>query len=373
MRSNLDISPARLPRQKRLTGSILALLVLASGFTQAGEHAATPTGGEIRPAVIYHNYCSVCHGDKGDGKSRAQNSLVPPPRNFTTPAAAQLSRERIISGIQNGRPGTAMIAWKNQLSPKEVEALADYIRDTFMPATATSGASRGRAVYAKNCAVCHGDKGQGALWAQMQPPPRNFTTPQAGAELTRQRMIASVTHGRPGTAMASFKGQLDKGDIEAAVDYIRTSFMAGGDLAGISGTHAHESRPIVSAAPAAVAAQPVSADLSLPLPNGLKGDPAKGAAFYMSNCATCHGALGDGKGPRAYFITPKPRDFLLPASRQALNRPALFNAISHGKLGTEMPAWNKVIEPLEIAHVAEFVFQKFIQPPRGKQGNASGK
>jgi mono/diheme cytochrome c family protein len=106
------------------------------------------------------------------------------------------------------------------------------------------------------------------------------------------------------------------------------------------------------------------ADMSLPMPLGLKGDPDKGGIFFMVNCSTCHGVSGDGNGPRAYFITPPPRDFLLETSRQRLNRPVLFEAIGNGRLGTNMPAWGKVLSNQEIADVAEFVFQNFINAPQ---------
>jgi cytochrome c oxidase cbb3-type subunit III len=110
------------------------------------------------------------------------------------------------------------------------------------------------------------------------------------------------------------------------------------------------------------------ADMSLPMPLGLKGDPDKGRIFFMGNCFTCHGVKGDGNGPRAYFITPPPRDFLLETSRQRLNRPVLFEAITNGRLGTNMPAWGKVLNNQEIANVAEFVFQNFISAPQGNKG-----
>jgi len=124
------------------------------------------------------------------------------------------------------------------------------------------------------------------------------------------------------------------------------------------------------AQPAAIVAQsaPAVSDMSLPMPLGLKGDPAKGGVFFMTNCFTCHGVEGDGNGPRAYFITPPPRNFLLEASRQRLNRPVLFEAITNGRLGTNMPAWGKVLNNQEIADVAEFVFQNFISAPQGNKG-----
>jgi mono/diheme cytochrome c family protein len=111
------------------------------------------------------------------------------------------------------------------------------------------------------------------------------------------------------------------------------------------------------------------ADMSLPMPLGLKGDPDKGRIFFMGNCFTCHGVKGDGNGPRAYFITPPPRDFLLETSRQRLNRPVIFEAVTNGRIGTNMPAWGKVLNNQEIADVAEFVFQNFIMAPQENKGN----
>ncbi len=115
---------------------------------------------------------------------------------------------------------------------------------------------------------------------------------------------------------------------------------------------------------------PTISDMSLPMPFGLKGDFAKGATFFVHNCAGCHGTSGNGDGPRAYFITPPPRNFLLAASRKRLNRPVLFEAVTNGRLGTNMPAWGKVLNNQEIADVAEFVFQNFIQPSQlSKKGS----
>ncbi len=74
------------------------------------------------PALLYHNYCSVCHGDKGDGNSHARSSLNPPPRDFTRPeAAVALTRERMLAAVRDGIPGTAMAGWKTQLSEEEIE------------------------------------------------------------------------------------------------------------------------------------------------------------------------------------------------------------------------------------------------------------
>jgi mono/diheme cytochrome c family protein len=104
----------------------------------------------------------------------------------------------------------------------------------------------------------------------------------------------------------------------------------------------------------------VQVDMTAGLPNGLKGDFKRGGAFYLANCATCHGARGDGAGPRAYFINPKPRNFIEPASRARFNRVALYAAVSEGRLGSEMPAWKQVATPQQMADVSEYVFRSFI-------------
>lgn len=363
------------PRRFAATTLLGAGLLLAGSMGSPVPALAAPAaaGKQMQPAAIYHNYCSVCHGDRGDGKSRAQGSLVPPPKDFTNPGVAHaLSREQMIDAVANGKSGTAMTPWKSQLTQKEIEGVVDYIRTTFMPAATSDRNNRGRVVYAEYCSVCHGERGDGRSRAMgsLMPPPRDFTNAAAKAELTRERMIRSVTFGRPETAMVGFKSQLNDKDIQAVVDYIRTGFMAPASTAGISGTTSGNRGGVLPHAAAAsqqLAAVPdpapkaATANMNAPMPKGLKGDPIKGAAFYMSNCSTCHGATGDGRGPRAYFILPKPRNFLHDASRADLNRPAIFKATAEGKLGSEMPAWGKVMTDQEIADVAEFVFQRFIR------------
>jgi len=388
LRSNLRQAARRVLESGKARVFAIACVV-AFGAASTGVDAARAQaqgsgkrGGEQRPDLLYHNYCSVCHGDRGDGQSRARNSLVPPPKDFTSAAAiAELTRDRMIAATTVGKPGTAMVGWSTQLGPKEVEAVVDYVIATFMAPRTTPAFARGRELYGRLCVSCHGVQGQGGAHANAgSPPPRNFGTPQAVAELGRERMLASVTHGRPGTAMASFASQLAPADVGAVVDYIRVAFM-GASPADVSGTSAHRGRGAdaagapgphgdAGAAPhggtpqGAAPAVATRADQSLPFPNHLAGNAARGRKFYDENCATCHGVKGDAQGPRAYFIRPKPRNFVSDESRAMFNRPALFAAVSQGRLGSEMPAWSKVIDDQKIADVAEYVFQAFIAGPR---------
>lgn len=334
-------------RQKRLATTFFILLAgLGNLAATAGERPSK--GGALNPRAIYHNYCSVCHGDRGDGNSRAKNSLVPPPRDFTR--AGELTRDTMLTIVTHGKPGTAMTAWKTQLDAKEIVAVVDYIRATFMQIYQDPKLQRGKTVFAQNCMVCHGDRGQGAPSSTGLIPPRDFTTPQARTELTRDRMLSSVTNGRPNTAMAAFSERLPASDIEAAVDYIRAALMLP-DASGISGTNAR-----------AGSGPQGGEGMGQPFQGGLTGNFTKGEKIYMANCFTCHGVKGDGQGPRAYFINPKPRNFTDKGFKFAFNRPAIYTAVHDGRLGAEMPAWSKVLNDQEIADVSEYVFRRFAQP-----------
>ncbi len=79
-------------------------------------------------------------------------------------------------------------------------------------------------------------------------------------------------------------------------------------------------------------------------------DPAtasdRGKAVYEQHCAACHGANGDGHGPAAVWLYPKPRDFsagqfkIKSTSGQALPIDEdLLRSISRGLPGSSMPGF----------------------------------
>lgn len=319
------------------------LVLLSPARASAANDAETAS-----PERLYHSFCSVCHGDRGDGSSHARAGMNPPPKDFTSPALKGLGREAMIAAVRDGRPGSAMAAWRQRLSDQQIAGVVDYIRARFMRVGGETSNHPGRRLYEVTCSVCHGDGGAGAQWTKhnLNPAPRDFTAAGLDALLTRERMIAAVTHGRPGTAMAAFGTQLSGADIEAVVDYIRSVFMA----------RAAAPRP----APATV---PPAVDAPAAFASGAPPDPEKGRVFYDANCATCHGVKGAGDGPRAYFIFPKPRNFLDPASKGMWNRDTLVSAIRRGVPGREMPAWGGVLDDAQIADVAEYVLTAFVQGP----------
>ncbi len=216
----------------------LMLAVCICSEALAGQHDPKSSG-VMRPGkTIYHNFCSVCHGDKGDGQSRARSGLNPPPRNYTSSEAAiELTRDRMIASVASGRPGTAMIAWGTELTRAEIEGVVDYIRNSFMhlgnqtaaltraKPSATLLSSPGGVLYMQTCAMCHGEVGTRQTVGNMNPPPRDFASPAVIAELSRKRMIVSITNGRPNTAMRAYGDRFSKAEIEALVDFIDAAYM----------------------------------------------------------------------------------------------------------------------------------------------------
>lgn len=352
-----------------------AVLLTMLAAATAGHAALAAAAGDAAARKIagmknYRAYCADCHGQQGAGDGPAAQSAADRPPDFTTPqAVVSYSRERMVAGVTSAHPDTVRTAW-NALDHDGAADVVAYMREAFMLPAPVADASAGRAIYARTCSVCHGDKGDGASWARnsLNPPPRDFTDAQT-RELSRRHMINTVTYGSPDSAMKGFAIQMSRQDIAAVVDYVRATFVyplgipEDDDLPAI-GNRAHAHGGDQRHAGHNHAAGP--ADMTLPLPGGLVGDRHAGGVFFDANCATCHGKDGDGKGPRAYFIQPKPADFTSPEAREEMNRPNLFTMISDGSAGSEMPAWSKVLDDQQIANVAEYLFTAFIQPAAGQ-------
>ncbi|MBK8252646.1 MAG: c-type cytochrome [Polyangiaceae bacterium] len=99
---------------------------------------------------------------------------------------------------------------------------------------------------------------------------------------------------------------------------------------------------------------------------------ARGRASYNDYCAGCHGEKGDGEGPAAKFLKPKPRDFrkgkVKFASVAAGEMPTdddLIRTIQRGLHGTSMPSW-RLLPKDEILDIIQYV--KTFTPNRKAPG-----
>lgn len=106
------------------------------------------------------------------------------------------------------------------------------------------------------------------------------------------------------------------------------------------------------------------------------GDAARGADVFVLYCVTCHGTAGEGDGPAAAALNPKPRDFTsgvfyidgnanaetgepVDLARVILEGPAAFGG-SEG-----MPPWRGTFSEEQVRDLVAFVLS-LSAPPGGR-------
>ncbi len=100
----------------------------------------------------------------------------------------------------------------------------------------------------------------------------------------------------------------------------------------------------------------------VPAADGSFGEQMKsGRVVYMKNCMHCHGVAGDGNGPTAKYLNPRPRDFRLgilkftsTTPKDRASREDILRTVTHGIPGTYMPSFLLMIEDEKTA-VVEYV------------------
>lgn len=149
-------------------------------------------------------------------------------------------------------------------------------------------APHGDALFAANCAPCHGDQGGGGVGVPLSLP--SFLE-NVDDEFLRQ----TIRLGRPGRVMPAFAA-LSDAQVDAIVAFIR----------GWSGKPSPQ------------------------FPHDrVKGDAAKGKTLYAGYCAACHGANGEG-GMGTGVTFSRHRD--LPIIAPALNNRGFLSAASDGMI-----------------------------------------
>lgn len=114
---------------RRMLLCALLTVMFGLGFSNLGvkELAATGKGGDpVSGREIYVNTCIRCHGI--DGKGALGIKLVPPPADLTSLAVQSRLDGTLFRRIHEGKPNTAMGAWKHSLSDEEIWDVLAYVR-----------------------------------------------------------------------------------------------------------------------------------------------------------------------------------------------------------------------------------------------------
>lgn len=231
---------------------------------------------EVTGPQLFGRHCAACHGENGDGNGLAARFLYPKPRNFreghfrlVTTTNRVPSDEDLMRVLVRGMPGSAMFPmghlgeadrkelvahvrrlirdgledqlrkeakeFGEELVPAEITKTLDartrpgspleIPRD--LPAPGAESVARGRDLYVKQCATCHGNSGKGdGVQEQhdesgMPTRPRDFTRGVFKGGREREQLYARILLGVPGTPMpasANFK-PAEVGDL---INYIQS-------------------------------------------------------------------------------------------------------------------------------------------------------
>jgi high-affinity iron transporter len=98
---------------------------------------------------------------------------------------------------------------------QQARGLAEAVRERFDVRAAPARApdlANGAALYATQCASCHGATGfgDGPAGANLDPPPRNFHERERLVALSPFALFSTITYGLAGTGMAPYEAQLDE-------------------------------------------------------------------------------------------------------------------------------------------------------------------
>lgn len=198
----------------------------------------------------------------------------------------------------------------------------------------TPDQQKGKEVYDKRCAGCHGAEGggDGPAADRLRPMPRNFkaakykfTFNQFG-KLPQDSTIARwIADGLPGTSMPGWKDLLSEQDIRNVVAYIKT-FSKKFERAEKAG---ERPAPIKIGSP----------------PKWTEDDIKRGRELFQKNCEKCHGEAGRGSGPSSVGLKDDLGDRIWPRNltkgwtfRGGSAPGDIYRTVAGGITGTPMPA-----------------------------------
>ena len=188
----------------------------------------------------------------------------------------------------------------------------------------------GAAIFNEYCASCHGEHGdgRGPDAARLERKPANFTDAAFMRGETPYDHLHVITLGKRGAAMPAWEDVLSLQERWDVLSYVWR--------------FAHDRHEL-----------------------------AEGQGVYLSQCANCHGATGDGSGAyAATLLTPVPN---LARTAQLTRRTdaELFAAVRDGVAGTAMPSFRNLSDDERWKAVA-FLRALSLGGPDGGSGTAAG-
>jgi mono/diheme cytochrome c family protein len=200
-------------------------------------------------------------------------------------------------------------------------------------------APSGRAVYDRDCAICHGSdgRGDGPAAPRLAVAARDFTTGRykfrstgSGQPPTDDDLRRSIVRGLRGTAMVP-QNHLSDAEVDAVVAYIKAF------------------SPVFAATPA-------PHPLAMPRrPDGVP-DLARGKHIYHeAGCHGCHGETGAGDGVVAKDLSQAPANLTRRPLKGGSDAADILRAVVTGLDGTPMPSYHLLYDDGDMWALAYYV------------------
>jgi len=300
---------------------------------------------------IYNFRCYYCHGYSGNAHTLAATFLDPKPADFTGIPPNSLSRERMITSIANGRPGTAMMSFSGVLKPNEIGAVTDFVRQEFMVAKAENtryhteangwfNMERYAAAFPFALRKIPLDTPWDKLTLQQADGKRLFMTSCVSChDRARENNVELIWESRP-------------------VSYPRNQFSPGDDQSSEAEGSASGAKNEAKV-DAMTSATPYHLHDHPPKLEGLTESEQRGEKLFQQNCAFCHAADGTARNWIGSFMEPHPRNLTQSAAMDSMTRTRLRTVIRDGLPGTSMSAWKSVLSEQQVQDIIAYVARAF--------------
>ena len=218
-RDAVDADVAAIAKQR--AGAMDKIKATAIGDIRKDEQllAVAQTAGRI----TFAENCQPCHG-AGGGGNPGYPALAA--GNWLWGGKLDDIYRTVTFGIRSGHDEARVsqmprFGADGILKPAEVQEVADYVATLYgIPVGADLEA--GRRVFADNCAVCHGDAGQGNR--ELGAPKLAARTHLRGDD--RAAIVAQITNPRMGV-MPNWNARLDDAKIKSVAIYVHS--LGGGE------------------------------------------------------------------------------------------------------------------------------------------------
>jgi cytochrome c oxidase cbb3-type subunit 3 len=192
--------------------------IKALSFAEIRKDPQLMAAAEVAGRIAFANNCQPCHGAGGGGQpgypALAAGGWI---WGGSLDAIEQTIAYGIRSGDDKARDSQMLrFGADGILKPDEIQKVADYVMTMYGKPT-DRDVSAGRKLYADNCAVCHGEAGQGD---REKGAPRLASRVHIYGD-SRDAVIAQISAPRKGV-MPAWHTRLDEATIKSLALYVHS-------------------------------------------------------------------------------------------------------------------------------------------------------